>query len=39
MIHTFAFDKDDVYCAVRAAVPEEKPVMDSITPDIPNADV
>jgi Ni,Fe-hydrogenase III large subunit/Ni,Fe-hydrogenase III component G len=37
MIHTFAFDKDDVYCAVRAAVPEEKPVMDSITPDIPNA--
>jgi Ni,Fe-hydrogenase III component G len=37
MIHTFAFDKDDVYCAVRAAVPEEQPVMDSITPDIPNA--
>ena len=37
MIHTFAFDRDDIYCAVRAAVPEENPVMDSITPDIPNA--
>jgi Ni,Fe-hydrogenase III large subunit/Ni,Fe-hydrogenase III component G len=37
MIHTFAFDRDNIYCAVRAAVPEENPVMDSITPDIPNA--
>lgn len=37
MIHTFAFDGDNIYCAIRTAVPEDKPVMDSITPAIPNA--
>ncbi len=37
MVHTFHFDKDDTYVCVRTSVPENNPVMDSITPDIPNA--
>ena len=37
MVHAFGFDRDDIYCGVRTSVPESNPVMDSITPDIPNA--
>ncbi len=37
MIHTFAFDRDNIFCGIRTSVPEQNPVMDSITPDIPNA--
>ncbi|RPI92050.1 MAG: hypothetical protein EHM32_09695 [Spirochaetales bacterium] len=37
MIHTFGFDKDGILLSLRTSVPESKPVMDSITPDIPNA--
>ncbi|MCX5896021.1 MAG: NADH-quinone oxidoreductase subunit C [Proteobacteria bacterium] len=37
MVHTFGFDRDNVYCGVRTSVPEGNPEMDSITPDIPNA--
>ncbi len=37
MIHTFGFDRDGIFLALRTSVPESKPVMDSITPDIPNA--
>ena len=37
MIHTFGFDRDGIYLALRTSVPESQPEMDSITPDIPNA--
>ncbi len=37
MIHTFAFDRDSLYIGIRTSVPADNPVMDSITPDIPNA--
>ncbi len=37
MIHTFGFDRDDLYMAIRTSVPVDNPSLDSITPDIPNA--
>jgi Ni,Fe-hydrogenase III large subunit/Ni,Fe-hydrogenase III component G len=37
MIHTFGFDRDNIYLALRTSAPEDDPSMDSITPDIPNA--
>jgi Ni,Fe-hydrogenase III large subunit/Ni,Fe-hydrogenase III component G len=37
MVHAFHFDKDGIYVCVRTSVPENNPVMESITPDIPNA--
>ncbi len=37
MIHTFSFDNDDIFVCLRTKVPEDNPVLDSITPDIPNA--
>ena len=37
MVHTFAFDKESYFVCVRTAVPESDPVLDSITPDVPNA--
>ncbi len=37
MIHNFAFDKESYFVCVRTAVPESDPVLDSITPDVPNA--
>ncbi|OHD72384.1 MAG: NADH dehydrogenase [Spirochaetes bacterium RBG_16_49_21] len=37
LIHTFSLDRDDLFVCLRSAVPAEDPVLDSITPDIPNA--
>ncbi len=37
MIHAFVFDRDNVFLKIRTFVPEEDPVLESITPDIPNA--
>ncbi len=37
MIHAFVFDKDNFFLNIRTFVPADSPVMDSITPDIPNA--
>ncbi|HOO72154.1 MAG TPA: NADH-quinone oxidoreductase subunit C [Spirochaetota bacterium] len=37
MVHTFAFDKESYFVCVRTSVPESDPVLDSITPDVPNA--
>jgi len=37
MIHNFAFDREGCMVCVRTKVPESEPVLDSITPDIPNA--
>ncbi len=37
LVHTFSFDKDNIFCCVRTKVSADKPVVDSITPAIPNA--
>jgi Ni,Fe-hydrogenase III large subunit/Ni,Fe-hydrogenase III component G len=37
LIHTFGFDRDDLYVCLRTSAPVADPVFDSITPDIPNA--
>jgi len=37
LIHTFSFDNDNTMLILRTSVPEENPVLDSITPDIPGA--
>ncbi len=37
LVHTFGFDRDNFILLLRAAVPGNNPVMDSITPDIPGA--
>lgn len=37
LIHTFGFDRDDLYLGLRTSAPADDPVFDSITPDIPNA--
>lgn len=37
IIHSFAFDSDNLIVNVQTAVPENDPVCDSITPDIPGA--
>lgn len=37
LIHTFSFDKNDLFLCVRTSAPSDNPVFDSITPDIPNA--
>ena len=37
LIHTFGFDRDDLYLGLRTSAPAGDPVFDSITPDIPNA--
>ncbi len=37
LIHSFVFDKDNVFINIRTFVPQDDPVLESITPDIPNA--
>jgi Ni,Fe-hydrogenase III large subunit/Ni,Fe-hydrogenase III component G len=37
LIHTFSFDRDEMFVCLRTAAPVQDPVFDSITPDIPNA--
>ncbi|MCU0848936.1 MAG: NADH-quinone oxidoreductase subunit C [Spirochaetes bacterium] len=37
MVHTFSFDRDDLFVCIKMAAPADSPVFDSITPDIPNA--
>jgi Ni,Fe-hydrogenase III large subunit/Ni,Fe-hydrogenase III component G len=37
LVHTFAFDKDNIILGLRAKAPVDNPEFDSITNDIPNA--
>jgi formate hydrogenlyase subunit 5 len=37
MIHAFVFDQDNIFLNIRTFAPADNPVLDSITPDIPNA--
>jgi Ni,Fe-hydrogenase III large subunit len=37
LIHTFAFDNDNLITGIRMSVPADNPVFMSITPDIPSA--
>jgi len=37
LIHTFSFDRDEMFVCLRTTAPVQDPVFDSITPDIPNA--
>src|SRR6056297_716701 len=37
LVHSFTFDKEDLFVNIRTSVPADNPELDSITPDIPNA--
>lgn len=37
LVHSFSFDKEDLFVNIRTSVPADNPELDSITPDIPNA--
>jgi Ni,Fe-hydrogenase III large subunit/Ni,Fe-hydrogenase III component G len=37
LVHTFSYDKDNIFLTVRTSVSASDPTIDSITPDIPNA--
>jgi len=37
MIHAFVFDRENLFLRIQTFVPKDNPVLESITPDIPNA--
>lgn len=38
LVHTFSFDRDDLFACLRSYAPADNPVFDSISNDIPNAE-